>query len=235
MQTIQHFKKCYYSKYKIQLSKLHNYKGIVNMKLILSLLGNLYNNIIHYRYSRRISNLTSNGLVIGKNVTIEPTVMIDENYPYLIKIGNNCSLAQGVKLLTHDATPFKFVDGHTRLGKIEIKDNVFIGTNSIILPGVTIGPNVLISAGSVVNKNIPPNSCVAGAPARFYKKFDAFLAEMQDQINDRTIFHFTELCNNGKNKKQLNERNKKVRNAVNDGIAFIKNFDGRYQYTLNQE
>lgn len=204
------------------------------MKLILSLIIKLYVKINYYRYLRRIKNLTDNGLIIGKNVTIEPTVMIDENYPYLIRIGDNCSLAQGVKLLAHDATPFKFLDGYTRLGKIEINDNVFIGTNSIILPGVSIGPNVLISAGSVVNKDIPPNSCVAGAPARFYRKFDEFLAEMRSQIDERPVFNFNELRINSENEKQLAERNVKVLNSIKDGIAFIKNFDGRYRYTLNQ-
>lgn len=205
------------------------------MKSILSFLRKLYTKIIHYRYSRRIKNLVSNGLTIGKNVTIEPTVMIDNNYPYLIKIGNNCSLAQGVKLLPHDATTFKFIDGHTRLGKIDIKDNVFIGTNAIILPGVTIGPNVLIAAGSVVNKDIPPNSCVAGVPARFYKKFDKFLTEMKIQINERPVFDCHEVHIDHKNKKQIEDRNKKLWKAVNNGVAFNKGHRGRYPYTLNQE
>ncbi|MFX0136353.1 MAG: acyltransferase, partial [Candidatus Hodarchaeota archaeon] len=202
-----------------------------DMSLIFKLLRKLYGNIIYYRYSKRIKDLIRRGLTVGKNVTIEHTVMIDTNYPYLIKIGNNCSLAQGVKLLAHDATPFKFLNGHTRLGKIEIKDNVFIGTDVIILPGVTIGPNVLIAAGSVINKDIPPNSCVAGVPARFYKKFDEFLNEIHKEIDERPVFELNELRRKIKDEKQLN----KVRNAVDDGIAFIKGFEGVYRYTLNQE
>ena len=198
------------------------------MKLILSLIGNIYFKTNYYRYQRRIKNLIKKGLMIGKNVTIEPTVMIDGNYPYLIKIGDNCSLAQGVKLLAHDATTFKFLDGHTRLGKIEIKDNVFIGTNAIILPGVTIGPDVLIAAGSVVNKDIPPNSCVAGAPARFYKKFEEFLSEMKTQINERPVFDHLEFSNI-QDKQELKE---KIKNAVKDGNAFKKGYQGRYSYTL---
>lgn len=51
-------------------------------------------------------------------------------------------------------------------GKIEIKDKCFIGINSIILPNVTIGPNSVIGAGSVVTKDVPPNTVVAGVPAK---------------------------------------------------------------------
>ena len=144
--------------------------------------------------------------------------------------------------MAHDATTFKFLDGHTRLGKIEIKDNVFIGTDAIILPGVTIGPNVLVSAGSVVNKDIPPNSCVAGIPARFYKKFDEFLSEMKTQINTRPVFDHLEfkIKKNGHpitaNYWKLyltKERNDKIWKAVNNGNAFKKGFTGKYPYTIN--
>jgi len=202
------------------------------MKYILKIMLSIYNKVIYYQYTRRMRDLMNRGLTIGKNVTIEHSVMIDTNYPYLIKIGSNCSLAQGVKLLAHDATPFKFLNGHTRLGKIEIKDNVFIGTEVIILPGVTIGPNVLIAAGSVVNKDIPPNSCVAGVPARFYRKFDEYLKEMKDQIKERPVFEFNELKFNLKHEIQIEE---KIWNLVDNGNIFLKGFSGDYHYTLNKK
>jgi maltose O-acetyltransferase len=182
-----------------------------------------------------MKDLIRGGLTLGKNVTIERTVKIDTNYPYLIRIGNNCSIAGGVTLLAHDATPFKYLGGHTRLGKIDIKDNVFIGSYAIILPGVTIGPNVVIAAGSVVNKDIQPNSCIAGVPARFYQTFDDFLAQIQKQISERPVFDFNELHNPIKNRDRLIERNKRVWDAVNNGNAFIKGCTGSYPYTLNPE
>lgn len=55
---------------------------------------------------------------------------------------------------------------------IDIKDNCFIGANSTILAGVTIGPNVIIAAGSVVNKDISPNTIVGGVPAKLIGEFD---------------------------------------------------------------
>jgi maltose O-acetyltransferase len=146
--------------------------------------------VADYQYRTRIRVLIDGGLVIGRNVTIAPSVNIDNGYPYLIRIGDNCSLSPHVRLLTHDATTFKFTNGHTRIGKVELKDNCFIGERAIILPGVTIGPNVLVAAGSVVNKDIPPNSCVAGVPARFYAKFDKFIERHQQQIEQGSVFEY---------------------------------------------
>jgi len=53
-----------------------------------------------------------------------------------------------------------------RFNRITIKDNCFIGARAIIMPGVTIGPNSVVGAGAVVTKNVPPNSVVAGVPAK---------------------------------------------------------------------
>ena len=59
-------------------------------------------------------------------------------------------------------------------GKIEIKDNCFIGINSIIMPNVTIGPNAVVGAGAVVTKDVPANTVVAGVPARVICSADEY-------------------------------------------------------------
>ena len=78
-------------------------------------------------------------------------------------------------MLAHDSTIYSFTGGYGKLGKIDIKENCIIGNYSIILPGVTIGPNVLVATGSVVNKDVPPNTCVGGVPARYYSSFEDFV------------------------------------------------------------
>jgi acetyltransferase-like isoleucine patch superfamily enzyme len=108
------------------------------------------------------------GYFIGKNNRIYIRSFGTE--PYLIKIGDHCTITTGVVFITHDGGAWVFRREMPELnvfGKIEIKDNCFIGINSIILPNVTIGPNSVVGAGSVVTKDVPPNSVVAGVPAKF--------------------------------------------------------------------
>lgn len=190
------------------------------------LIARLYHIIFDYRYRARIRVLVARGLVLGKNVLIAKTAVIDADYPYLIRIGNNCAIAEQVRIWAHDAATFKFTGGHTRLGKVEIKDNCFIGDRATILPGVTIGPNVLVVAGSVVNKDIPPNSCVAGVPARVYARFDEYIERNQRQIEEGSVFEFSDLIDNLDN---LDERLKaKVWASVQDGRhAYVRGYTGR--------
>ena len=89
------------------------------------------------------------------------------------------NIAPGVKIVSanHDA---KNLNNHIEENPISIGRNVWIGTNSIILPGVSIGDNVIIGAGSVVTKSIPDNSIAVGNPCKvikenvysYYNKFD---------------------------------------------------------------
>lgn len=181
-----------------------------------------------YRYRLRIENLLAKGLVLGKNVTIEYTAYIDDDYPYLIRIGDNCTLTSHVRLLAHDATVCKFTDGHTRVGKVELKENCFIGERSIILPGVTIGPNVLVAAGSVVKGDIAPNSCVAGVPAKAYGRFDELIERHRQRIEHSNVFAYSDLHSN----EQIREA---IWECVQNRDIYVRGHTGKYPYTLNGE
>jgi maltose O-acetyltransferase len=146
--------------------------------------------VYHIDYIR---GLIARGLKLGKNVTIEANVFIDSGYPYLISVGSNCAIGTGARILAHDDTPYRYTGGYARLGQVNILDNVCIGENCIILPGVTIGPDVLIASGSVVNKTIPPNSCIAGVPARFYAKLDEYIANQKEMIAQAKIFRYDDI------------------------------------------
>lgn len=94
---------------------------------------------------------------------------IDLSRPFLVEIGKYCKITSGVHILTHDysrsviRTKYKKILNSAKPTKIG--DNVFIGIRTIILPGVTIGNNVIIGAGSVISRNVPDNVVVAGNPA----------------------------------------------------------------------
>lgn len=96
---------------------------------------------------------------------IHPTVQFslsakpDKTFPRGVHIDEYSYLAFNVRVLTHDRTRGLYL--HTRIGK-----NCFIGGESIILPGITIGDGCVVGAGSVVTKDVPAASVVAGNPAR---------------------------------------------------------------------
>ena len=117
------------------------------------------------------------GYLIGRNNRIYSGGLKLSTEPYLIKIGNHCTITVGVTFLTHDGGAWLFreeIPGLNVFGKIEIKDNCFIGINSIIMPNVTIGPNAVVGAGSVVTKDVPANTVVAGVPARVICSTDEY-------------------------------------------------------------
>ncbi|MDR3598828.1 acyltransferase [Clostridium sp.] len=197
------------------------------MKFLLKLLLNISSKYRLSNYNRRLNNCIANGLSLGKNVTIMPGAFIDPRYSFLISIGDNCSLSNGVIIVAHDAAPYKFTNGYTRLGKVIIKDNCYIGTNAIILPGVTIGPNVLIAAGSVVNKNIPPNSCVAGIPARVYSNFDDFIKNHKEMIKMKPSFDYKDF------NLPSNEFKEKIKKILDEDQVYVKGFDGKFPWTYS--
>lgn len=91
--------------------------------------------------------------------------------PWLITLGDHVEISLNVTFITHDGATWCFRDEERyrdviRYGKICIKDNCFVGANATILPGVTIGPNSIVGAGSLVNKDVEPDSVYAGVPAR---------------------------------------------------------------------
>lgn len=106
--------------------------------------------------------------------------------PELISIGNNVHLASGAELIVHDAIHLMLngrKDGHEyqeHIGCIEVGDNVFIGSNAIVLGDVKIGSNVIVAAGALVNKDIPSGSVVGGVPARYLGSFDDFVKKRQE-------------------------------------------------------
>lgn len=98
--------------------------------------------------------------------------------PWLINIGNDVQITEGVTILTHDYawSVLKGVYGDIlgSSGASYIGNNVFIGMQSIILKGVHIGDNVIIGAGSLVNKDIPDNVVAAGNPCRVLMSLEEY-------------------------------------------------------------
>lgn len=91
-----------------------------------------------------------------------------------VTIGNHVNLAQGI---TITALNHNFTDKEKRIDEqgistsaVNIGDDIWIGANAVILPGVTIGHHAVIAAGAVVNKDVPAHTLVAGVPAKVIKE-----------------------------------------------------------------
>jgi len=108
--------------------------------------------------------------------------------PYLISIGNHCEITSGVSFITHDGGTWIFRESKeflgSKFGPIIIKDNCFIGINTIILPNIVIGPNSVVGAGSVVTKSIPANCVYAGNPAKYICETSNYLKKCKENIGN---------------------------------------------------
>ena len=120
---------------------------------------------------------------MGEHCFIQTNVVITD--PPYVRLGSNVRLS-GCTLFGHDGSVNMLRRAFglklEKVGKIDIRDNVFIGHQAIVMPGVTIGPNAIVAAGSVVTRDVPPGSIFGGIPARGIGRVDALVARLQDEM-----------------------------------------------------
>ena len=128
------------------------------------------------------------GLKVGSNFKRLNGVILDPSHCWLINIGDNVTMAPRVHILAHDASTKTFLD-YTKIGCVNIGDNVFIGAESVILPGVTIGDNVIIGANSTVTHDIPENSVAVGSPARVICSLDEYISKEKTRMSSSCVYN----------------------------------------------
>ena len=129
----------------------------------------------------------SKGIRIGKDCKIYGNVSFGGE-PYLISIGDHVRITNGVRFITHDGGLWvlreKFnMPNIDKFGPIKIGNNVHIGIDSIIMPGVTIGDDVIIGCGAVVTKDIPNGEIRGGVPARKIKTLEEYFEKNKDSFH----------------------------------------------------
>lgn len=101
------------------------------------------------------------GMKVGSKTAVAFMVMMDLMFPERITIGNNTIIGYNTTILCHE-----YLIKEYRLGDVTIGDRVMIGANSTILPGVSIGDDAVVSAGSLVHRDVPAGAFVGGNPAQ---------------------------------------------------------------------
>lgn len=125
------------------------------------------------------------GLNFGEDIHIygNPINMFGTE-PWCITLGDHVYITNEVKFITHDGGTliFRHLIPDLEITKpIKVGNYVYFGTRSMIMPGVNIGNNCVIAAGSVVTKDVPDNSVVAGVPARIIKSSDVYLKKIKKE------------------------------------------------------
>ena len=175
----------------------------------------IYHNLSSKKKDSYLKKLINRGLIIGNNVDIVDSYFFDPSHCFLISIGDNCTICPNVRLIAHDASTKKIL-GYTKIGKIAIGANCFLGDSVIVMPNVQIGSNSVIGAGSVVTKHIPPNSIAAGNPARVISTTDDYIKKITNISKNKKIFTGDYLVEN------LNaHKRKEMFRSIGDSIGFI--------------
>lgn len=118
------------------------------------------------------------GMKIGDQTSFALMVMLDVMYPEKISVGRNTVIGYNTTILAHE-----YLIKEYRLGSVVIGDEVMIGANTTILPGVEIGNGAIVSAGTLVHKDVPKGAFAGGNPMRIiYTKEEMEVRRKDDPI-----------------------------------------------------
>ncbi len=144
--------------------------------------------LLGIRTAPTLEELKSQGMRVGENLIYESfSTRFDISHCWLIDIGNDVTLCTGVCLLAHDASTKKEL-GYTKIGLVKIEDKAFIGINSVIMPGVTVGKGSIVGTGSIVTHDVPAGCVYAGNPAKFICTTEEYYKKQKDNLSSLPVF-----------------------------------------------
>jgi maltose O-acetyltransferase len=177
-------------------------------------MSNIFSRAAGMIYPRiSLTRLQKRGLRLGKNVYIGTPGGVDYNFCWLISIGDDCIISPDVIILAHDASPENHL-GYQKIGKVTIGCRTYVGVGTVILPGVNIGHDVIIGAGSMVTEDIPSNSVVVGNPARVVESTSEFIKKHRKNLQTRSTLLKGKALQTTESKLALQE-------AVADGAYYV--------------
>jgi len=165
-----------------------------NLKRIYKIIGKIFLRLLDGTSSKYMffynKYITTLGVEVkGKPLYISSDLNLDGSDYKKIIIGNGVVISSEVRLLIHDYSVNKVIRTKVnsnsevrKISKIIIEDHAFIGLRATILPGVKIGENAIVGACSVVTKDVPSNTVVAGNPAKFICTIEEYSLKIQSDI-----------------------------------------------------
>jgi maltose O-acetyltransferase len=165
-----------------------------------------------------LEGLQRAGLRLGRNVFVAGGTHLDPDFCWLIEIGDDAVISLGVMVLAHDASTRRHI-GYTRVARVRIGARVFVGAHAIVLPGVTIGDDAIVAAGSVVRHDVPTGTVVAGNPARVINDVAAYAQRHRERMEGRPRWPKRGWTVVG---GITDERKREMREALASGEAYIE-------------
>lgn len=146
------------------------------------------------------------GMRLGKSVTIDSTVRFDWLWGKHITICDNVTLGDGVRICCHDGSSLERT-GAMWVAPVYIGERAYIGSTSIILPGVTIGADAVVAAGAVVSDDVLPGTVVAGIPAKPIGSVKDLDKKRIEMMKTKKCFDVDIMVGKSKAEKEKIERN----------------------------
>lgn len=166
----------------------------------------------HHSNEAYVKYLRRNGAEIGDRTYFYDIMSrpVDETSIPLVSIGNDCRITAGAYILAHDYSYAVLRSTHHKMlcktQRTVIGNNVFLGLRSLIMPGITIGNNVIVGGGSVVTRDVPDNVVVGGNPAKIICTIDEYYARLSDRFEDYAVLAYqnkTKILERAVNEKDM--------------------------------
>ncbi len=177
------------------------------MKLLLKKL------LYRIRGEYTTESLIDRGMIVGRNFNRLNGVILDPDHCWLIEIGDNVTIAPRVHILCHDASTKQHL-GFTKIGNVKIGNNVFIGAESVIMPGVILGDNVIIGANSTVTSSIPANSVAVGSPAKVICSTKEYINKERKRMENAPCYSEKYTLRRNVSKELRNEMKKNIAGKI---------------------
>jgi maltose O-acetyltransferase len=160
------------------------------LSTFLDIVAGVRDRVHRFRVNRRWAKLCEKGMHLGGDVWLPDSTWIDPDYCFLVSIGDHCAFGEECFILAHDAQMDEFIDA-ARIGRVIFHSSCHIGSRTVVLPGVEIGPRTIVGANSVVSRSLPPETVCVGAPARVVCSLEEYLANHRARLETHPTFRYT--------------------------------------------